>query len=515
MYVPDISSSYRLYINEEFIAQMGTPSDTPEKEVGKWKPTVVTYGPKTNTVELVLQVSNFHHNDGGMWESILLGSAENIFFIRVLGLIRGILLSGILFAFTFYFINFYFVVKPRNRSTLYLAVACVLALIREFITKDVPLQLLYDNFPFQIQVALEYITLCGLAVVITEYVVFNFNSNKYLKYFKRLLDAVLLTIIGIVIFTPMVYYTSLVIPIQVTVIANLLVITAVTIIAMIQHNKEAIILFVGSLLLLLFSSMEMAFINMFFAKSALLDMGMVVFILFLLLLVHLHNRLTDNAFAEAAKSKAREVAFLRAQIIPHFINNALSNAIYLVEKSPGQAKKFLLELSNLMVNKYSFNLNNSLQEVPLKKEIDIIRSYVYIQNIRFNNKITYFEDIDEDALDIPIPPLLLQPLIENAITHGLANNDKPTSELHLAVALEKGFLNITVEDNGNGINAQKMIQLESSKYEESKRIGIRNVKERVNNIKGSSFSISSKLGVKTIVTIKMKLNTCPESFDAR
>jgi len=168
-----------------------------------------------------------------------------------------------------------------------------------------------------------------------------------------------------------------------------------------------------------------------------------------------------------------------------------------------------------MVNKYSFNLNNSLQEVPLKKEIDIIRSYVYIQNIRFNNKITYFEDIDEDALDIPIPPLLLQPLIENAITHGLANNDKPTSELHLAVALEKGFLNITVEDNGNGINAQKMIQLESSKYEESKRIGIRNVKERVNNIKGSSFSISSKLGVKTIVTIKMKLNTCPESFDAR
>lgn len=505
LYIPDISSTYKLFINKEYIIQMGNPSDTAEREVGKWKPTVVTYAPKNNIVELVLQVSNFHHNDGGMWESIRIGSVEKIYFTRILGLIRGILLSGILFAFTFYFINFYFVVKPRNHSTLYLALGCFLALIREFITKDVPLQFLYDNFPFKVQVALEYITLCGLAIIITEYVLYNFNSNKYLKYLKRLLDAILVTMGGIVILSPMVYYTSLVVPIQMIVIGNLLIIATVTIMGMIHHNKEATILFAGSLLLLFFSSMEMAFINRFFNKSIIFDMGIVVFILYLLLILHLHNRLTNKAFTEASKSKDREVAFLRAQIVPHFINNALSNAIYLTDKNPNQAKQFLIELSNLMVNKYNFNIKNSVQEIPLQKEIEIIRSYIYIQNIRFNNKISYFEDIDTKAMNILIPPLLIQPLIENAITHGLSNNDKPTSELYLTVSIEKDFLNITVEDNGVGINAQKLIALESYTYEEGKSIGIKNIKERIMRMKGSSFNISSKLGVKTTVTIKIKI----------
>lgn len=505
LYIPDISSAYKLFINKEFITEMGNTSTVPENEIGKWKPTVVTYSPKENTAELVLQVSNFHHNDGGIWESILIGPVEKIYFRRIVGLMRGILLSGILLAFTFYFVNFYFVVKPRNHSTLYLALGCFLAFIREFITKDVPLQFLYAAFPFKAQVALEYITLCGSAIVITEYVLYNFNSNRYLKYFKRFLDAVLIIMILIIILAPMTYYTTLVIPIQITVIANLLVITMVTILSIISKNKEAKILLVGSLLLLFFSSLEMAFLNRFFRKSILFDMGIVVFILFLLLLIHLHNRLTNKVFSEASKSKDREVAFLRAQIVPHFINNALSNAIYLIHDNPNKAKKFLIELSNLMVNKYNFTSDNSLEEIPFGKELEIIRSYVYIQNIRFNNKISFIEDIDDRALDVLIPPLLIQPLIENSIIHGLSNNNKSNSELHLSASLENNFLVIIVEDNGTGISAQNLIKLESNEYKSDKSIGIKNIKERVQNIKGSSFKISSKLGVNTIITIKINL----------
>lgn len=503
LYIPDISSCYKLYINNELVTQMGDPSTTPENEVGKWKPTVVTYAPKTDTVELVFHVSNFQHNDGGMWESIKIGTPKNIYFMRILGLIRSILLIGILFAFTFYFVNFYIVVKPRNKSTLYLAITTLLALTREFITKDVLLQFLYDDFPFKIQVALEYITLCGLAIFLTEFIMYTFNSNKYVKYFKRLLDCCLTLVIFIVIFSPIMYYSSLVVYIQSIVLVNLLLILIVISVEVLRGNKEAIILFIGSILLIFFTSLEMAFINRFFTKSILFDIGIVIFILFLFFIVHIHNRLTNKAFIEASKSKDREVAFLRTQIVPHFINNALSNAIYLIEKNTDLAKKFLIELSNLMVNKYNFNIKNPSKEIPLKKELDIIRSYVYIQNIRFNNSISYHENIDDRTLDILIAPLLIQPLIENAIIHGLSNNDKPSSDLYLTTSLSKDILTITVEDNGNGINAQKLIKLESCEYNEDMGIGIKNIKERINNIKGSSFNIESKLGIKTVVTLKI------------
>jgi sensor histidine kinase YesM len=153
-----------------------------------------------------------------------------------------------------------------------------------------------------------------------------------------------------------------------------------------------------------------------------------------------------------------ELARLQSQINPHFLFNTLNtiSAVAQIETAP-QTNQLIYSLSTLL----RYNLKNQNEMVMLEQEIVAVRSYMSIQQMRFGDKITYLEFIDPDTFGELVPSMLLQPLIENSIKHGLEPlARKGKVELHIN-ELPEGVIRIIVRDDGRGIEQDVIDYLDS------------------------------------------------------
>jgi two-component system, LytTR family, sensor kinase len=115
--------------------------------------------------------------------------------------------------------------------------------------------------------------------------------------------------------------------------------------------------------------------------------------------------------------KELELKTIKAHINPHFIFNALNSIRALVDENPERARQAITELSNILRS----SMQAEKQETaPLEKELNIVRDYLALEHIRFEDRLRVEYDIDEDTLDQPVPPMMLQTLVENAIKHGIS-----------------------------------------------------------------------------------------------
>jgi two-component system LytT family sensor kinase len=192
--------------------------------------------------------------------------------------------------------------------------------------------------------------------------------------------------------------------------------------------------------------------------------------------------------------KARMDA-LSSQINPHFLFNTLNTVSSLIRYDPDLARVVVIKLSNILRRL----LRKHETFVPLRDELDFIDDYLDIEVARFGReKLQIFKEIDERTLEDFVPSMLLQPIIENAIKHGLA----PKLEgglIRLRARRQDGRLTIEVEDNGLGISQERMPQV----YGEG--IGISNVHERLRLLYGDDFrmDIHSQEGHGTQIRIEI------------
>src|SRR4029079_7160770 len=114
--------------------------------------------------------------------------------------------------------------------------------------------------------------------------------------------------------------------------------------------------------------------------------------------------------------KELELKTIKAHINPHFIFNSLNSIRALVEENPQRAREAVTELSNIL--RSSMQVKKA-ETVSFEKEQDIVKDYLALENMRFEDRLKIEYDIDEDTLDQPVPPMMLQTLVENAIKHGI------------------------------------------------------------------------------------------------
>ncbi|MBI5373256.1 MAG: histidine kinase [Sphingobacteriales bacterium] len=115
--------------------------------------------------------------------------------------------------------------------------------------------------------------------------------------------------------------------------------------------------------------------------------------------------------------KELELKTIKAHINPHFIFNSLNSIRALVDENPQRARKAVTELSNILRSSMQ---TEKMETVPLEKELHIIKDYLALENMRFEDRLKVEYDIDEDTLNQPVPPMMLQTLVENAIKHGIS-----------------------------------------------------------------------------------------------
>jgi len=193
-----------------------------------------------------------------------------------------------------------------------------------------------------------------------------------------------------------------------------------------------------------------------------------------------------------------EVAFLQAQIKPHFIFNVLNSILSLSYIDLDKARVMITDFANFMRGSFSFENTHSL--VPLEKELSLIQSYVNIQRTRFPEKLVWEVQVEE-SLQCLIPPLLLQPLVENAIIHGLKMKEDQGT-VKLIVNREKEMVVFRITDNGTGMSENRLQQIWNIEKNSRRGVGLQNIEKRLKYFEGASIYISSEENKGTIVELR-------------
>lgn len=196
----------------------------------------------------------------------------------------------------------------------------------------------------------------------------------------------------------------------------------------------------------------------------------------------------------AKDALVNELTMYYSQIKPHFLYNTLNTIIGLTFTDTKQTREALVHLATYFRAKLDFTSYRSI--VRLEDEIELVQSYLEIEKIRFDERLQVEYDIDDTA-DAIIPLMTIQPLIENAVQHGIAMKENG-GIVKLSIDKVGDQVKIVIEDNGVGISKQKQLELMKGR---NSRVGFTNPFKKLKLIKRSSFTLESEEGVGTKITI--------------
>ncbi|MFC5405341.1 ATP-binding protein [Cohnella soli] len=199
----------------------------------------------------------------------------------------------------------------------------------------------------------------------------------------------------------------------------------------------------------------------------------------------------------AEEAVASEMAFLQAQIKPHFLYNTLNTLVSLSLDEPKTTYHLLIKLSRYLRSSFDFNHLDKL--VPLNQELELTESYLDIEKARFGDRLRVVYTIEE-GVDCMLPPLALQPIVENAVRHGVMKRKKGGT-VDVSVRREERFVLITIEDDGMGMS-ESLLQALFTDRDRPGGVGLRNIQQRMMRMYGYGLDIASKEGQGTRVTLR-------------
>ena len=200
--------------------------------------------------------------------------------------------------------------------------------------------------------------------------------------------------------------------------------------------------------------------------------------------------LMDDIVTEHEAKRKQEFDTLQSQINPHFLYNTLDIIVWMIEN---EQKTEAVKVVTALARFFRISLSKGKSIITVKDEIEHVRSYLMIQHMRFKNKFSYYIDVEEGCMNYACLKLMLQPLVENAIYHGMEFMDGD-GEITLKVWREEDNLFFSVKDNGFGMRPEQVESLFSdSVHVTSSRgsgIGVKNVNERIKLYFGEKYGLS-------------------------
>lgn len=217
------------------------------------------------------------------------------------------------------------------------------------------------------------------------------------------------------------------------------------------------------------------------------------------------NALMAQRVEDEKEKRHSEIRALQAQINPHFLYNTLDAIIWMAASGKNDE---VMEMTSALARLFRTSISSDHRLVPLSMEKENILSYLTIQKMRYEDKLTYTLDMPERFDAFLLPKLILQPIVENAIYHGL----KPLPDggmVHIHALERGGCLVLSVEDNGVGMDEEQIRRLFIQKPQDSHGIGVVNVHSRIRLLFGEPYGLfySSRSGCGTRVEILLPMLT--------
>lgn len=228
------------------------------------------------------------------------------------------------------------------------------------------------------------------------------------------------------------------------------------------------------------------------------------------------DQLIQMVYVEQENKRTAEMKSLQEQIKPHFLYNTLDTISWMARDYDAED---IVRLVDALTNMFRIGLSHGKDIITVKEEITHVSNYLYIQKIRYKDKLNYVIHVDESLYAVEVPKLILQPLVENAIYHGVKAK-RGGGTITITGVPEGENLVFTVQDDGAGMLQEKVEELnrrmsERSVLDEQKSFGLFYIRERIQLCYGTGYGVhvESTLGEGTRVTITLPLYQKPKKFD--
>ncbi|MEI6286047.1 MAG: histidine kinase [Bacillota bacterium] len=483
-----IRSSYQVFINGQSAGQVGIPGKTATTTVAGLRPGTYFFAARLEN-EIIIQVANFVNSKrGGIVSPINFGTAVAIDAERTNSVIADVVTATLFALVLAIFFGQYFQ-RNKELELLWFSSFCLFTLIMYMTTNNRLLLFLQPELPYEIFVRIAYVAVNWSVFSALLYVRTALKiRQQFTVYF---ITAITIILSIMIISLPLVIFTSYLVYLfmwYIFVCAVLVGFAGYGIYMQTdgyEHLTLGVVLFVLMAAATLFDYMNILNSNWYIATVS----GL--FLISQLLFITDRYRLT----LLKRQQEAFELKYLRAQIKPHFIFNALGSIAGLMLEDVGAARKTLSDFSRYL--RGMFRKENLSSQVLVEEELQLTEYYLHIEKVRYGDRLNVFIDVPDEVRQQQLPPLTLQPIAENCVKHGFVDSNSSV-EIKICGLIKNNKTIITIEDNGTGISADKLQEILSGK---STGIGLTSTIARLQRSGGNLELFSSATGLKVIITL--------------
>jgi sensor histidine kinase YesM len=500
-----VATAYKLYANGRLIVEVGKVSDRPSDFERGYEMLVVDLPKGEHEMELIMQVANLDYARGGFRESPVFGSKQVLERQKMILLGLQLVFVGSVFIFAIYYL-FLFILQ-KQKAALFFSLLCFVNALSALVWGETPGRILFPDGTVNTGITITYMTEYNLMPSMILFVL-----SMYPKDYKK-------KIAGIILLPTLFFETLLLTPVEfmvlfesahcVLIVVQMIYIIGILIKAVLHKRDNAVIMFLAIgvfVLSILADILNNQGIGSITISYMFLYGNLVVIIAMSYIQAKQQSDtnkkmiLYNEQLVEADKLKdkimATEMSFLQAQIKPHFLYNVLNTIAGVCEKDKKKAGQLILDLAIYLRGSLAFNHLDST--VTIEKEIEFAGTYFNIEQARFGQKIQMAQEIAV-SLDFRIPVLILQPLVENAVRHGISKKVSGGTVRISMKQIAEGIY-IEIKDDGVGIGREKLTML-LSETGIGEGGGLHNIHQRLIRLYGRGLDISSREGCGTCVRV--------------
>jgi len=502
--ITGVSTAYKLFVNGQLITTIG-PFENVETNRNEGTEVVIVSLPKdSQTAEIIIQVSNQKYAKGGLRESPIFGSKSVLEEKRNRLMALQLLFIGSVFIFGVHYLLL-FLLHRKDWVSLIFSLICFTSGIRSLIWGEIPVLIFSPDIKYNTLAYINYFTGYNIIPLMLIFIALIYP----LDFKKRSLVLILLPTLffNALLFTTtyfMSYFTKYLYPV---IIIQMVYMLIILIRSVLNNRENALFMFITISLYILTINQDILHYNGIGGVNAnsMFLYGNTVVIIALSFLQAKHQsktqqklKLYNENLLEADRLKDKimetEMSFLQAQIKPHFLYNALNAIANISEKNGQEAGKLIIDLAIYLRESLAFN--NLEKRVSLEKEIEFVDKYFSIEHARFGDKIKLEKNIN-CPLTFQIPVLILQPLVENAVRHGISKK-AGGGLVRLNIEMTEHETVFEIIDDGVGIKPEILLDLLTENNPEQ-GIGLLNINSRLKRIYNSELKITSELNQGTTV----------------
>lgn len=494
----NVRFSSRVYVNGQALLADGVPGQTALEYRSGNTPQLGFFDHKGENIEIIVQAANYEYMNAGIPASLELGPEGLLMIQHQQRHLASLLIFGVLCTLALLHLIFFLVTRDgvlRNPMLLLFALFCVSFALGNGLADQRSLLLLMPDMPFTLVFKLKDFFLSACFIVLL-WIFYHFKDGLMSLRLTRIISLAYACYLVAIFTLPIYIYYKIHVPVMVCNTVVLLVLLIQSICLYIK-DADGFLLFAALLPINLYSADSILFSLGMKGSSHFLQMYILLFTMVMIGYLSVEYRSTVARLRlSMQQAQDAEIAFLRAQIKPHFLYNSLSVIVAQTTQEPQKAKDLLYALTDYLRGSFHFKTQNG--KIPLSEEINTVRAYLAIEQARFEHLLQIKYDIDE-GLDAMVPLLCIQPVVENAVRHGIFKRAEGGS-VGLYIHRKNDLVIIRIEDNGVGI---PQAQLERIRLGGGTGVGLKNIQQRLGTHRGAGLEIESIEGKGTAVILKI------------